>query len=1159
MEEEVSEETILKGEVACGTLLFKDFCANMAKIEKMRTYDRKMSTLFNEGLKKMMQAEASKQSVQQSLFPLVRLLIPINDNVRKKYGLKQATVATTYIDALHLNPTSADAQRLKFWKNPSKLSGDLAQKTSGDLGEVLQDVLKTRISVENSTLTISDINSLLDQLAASSGEAQTALIRRHILNVLSPSEQKWLMRIVFQDMKIGLKYENVLKWLNPNALQRYNECTDLRQICREIASGALSSSGDDSAGGSRGISLFTCFQPMLAKGFTTSGQINEVEGCMNKHPFVMDVKLDGERMLCHVSKRKDEKGKGIFWTRNGNDYSSTYRALLDDIIENVQCEACILDGEVCAWEESTQQFIPFGQNRTVAKYEQASQSERLSSTVSSGSCLVYVLFDILFLEGLRDMNGSLLRRDQWKSLIDYEKIIPGGLQSLQAEESKEACRAAYARDSARSSFSCDILHMPLIARRALLSQAIQLVPTRIQMVKHVSVYTSNVLDRKRQIENYFNKVTSEREEGLVVKDLLSPYSLGLKSRQLKHWVKMKPEYSDMTRDLDMIILGAYYGEGKSMRGKGLSTFLCGVREKSSLVSNGSEASDDAMLNVADMKFKTVCKVGTGYSFFQLEELRGKLAPVVKEWDKTNRKFKPPHFCTWSIRKTDDIPDVWIPPEHSIIVELKCAQLVMSNDFSVGMTCRFPRLRKIRYDKNVCEVMTDDDLKEVVALPRMNVAEAADRGLTESKPKKRIGKRKGGPFSHNENLVSSQFLVPAVGRQQKLDSTIFQGKIFCIIESTFSVLPNSFTMKNESRSPLLKYATKKNGYKLTRLQVIEVIQLNGGDVVANPMPNCFVIIGDKRTMQTKSLIDAGKNDILSFQYIIDALNGFINDEYINPNPTHFLGYTPETRVLFGGLFDEFGDSYADDVDEAQLKSIFNRLDDTVASLHRKRNVKQGNKNTKRKKKGLDCAELETEAMDERVEETLQLSRRLEHLDWREMIQSGILDDSDYADILDESKWNVFWRSNTVLYLDIFNELDHINNSGGGSDSFMVKLGQSGALFLSSESDPSIILKSLSPNSSRLRSVIPELILHGAQISPSLSDHVTHVVVDFENNYCVRRERALQARLRELRMTSEYRYEKRIVNVEWVADCLALREIVIPQAAHEINWISSESGS
>jgi DNA ligase-4 len=814
----VTEETISKEEAACGSLLFKDFCANMTKLEKMRTYDLKMSTLFNEGLRSMMCAEADRTRVKQSLFPLVRLLIPINDNARKKYGLKQATVASTYIEALHLNPSSADAQRLKFWKNPSKLSGDLATKTSGDLGEVLQDVLKTRISVENSILTIKDINNILDELAAASGTAQTAIIRKQILNILSPVEQKWLMRIVFQDLKIGLKYENVLKWLNPNALQRYNECTDLRQICREIASGALSSSGDGDGGGiiSRGISLFTCFQPMLAKGFTNSSQINEVESCMNKHPFVMDVKLDGERMLCHVSKKSGELRKGIFWTRNGNDYSSTYQSLLDDIIENVQCEACILDGEVCAWEESTQQFIPFGQNRTIAKYEQASQIEKLESEVSSGSRLVYVLFDILYLEGLRDSNGKKLRRDQWSSITDYEHIIPGGLQALQAEEAKEACRVAYGRDNLKSS---DILHLPLLARRALLAQAVQMVPTRIQTVKSVSVYTSSIPDRKRQIENYFNKVTSEREEGLVVKDLLSPYVLGLKSRQLKHWVKMKPEYSDMTRDLDMIILGAYYGEGKSMRGKGLSTFLCGVRDNSSRVTpvENDGATD---VDVIDMKFKTVCKIGTGYSFMQLEELRGKLAPVVQQWDKTSRNFKPPHFCTWAIGKTDDIPDVWVPPENSIVVELKCAQLVLSSDFSAGITCRFPRLRKIRYDKDVCEVMTDDDLKEVVELPRMNISEAVGREGTNSKSKKRATvKRKGGLFNHSESLVSSQYLVPKpAGRHQKLASTVFQGKMFCIIEGLFSLMPSNFAMRNNMESPLLKYATKKNDYKLTRLQV-----------------------------------------------------------------------------------------------------------------------------------------------------------------------------------------------------------------------------------------------------------------------------------------------------------------------------------------------------
>jgi DNA ligase 4 len=818
---EVTEELLLKGEVNCGTLLFKDFCSKLTKIEKLRTCNEKMSLLFNEGLRGMLKNE----SVKQSIFPLLRLMIPINDGTRKKYGLKQATVATTYIDALHLNPASADAQRLKFWKNPSKLSSDIAKKTSGELGEVLQDVLKLRISVENSTFTISDVNNILDELAATTGESQTAVIRRKILNVFSPVEQKWLMRIVFQDMKIGLKYENVLKWLHPNALQRYNECTDLRQLCSELANGCLTSSADhEGVVLSRGISLFTCFQPMLAKGFTNSGQINEVESAMKKHPFIMDLKLDGERMLCHVSKKSGEEGKGMFWSRNGSDYSTTYRSLLEDVIENVQCESCVLDGEVCAWDDSTQRFIPFGHNRTVARYEQESQRENPQSKVSSNSSgsggsmrLVYVLFDVLYLEGLRDSNGRILHRDQWRSVTDCQKTIPGGLQALQAEDAKEACRSAHARRSSSSSAG-DILHMPLLARRALLAQAIQLVPNRIQAVRCVSVYTSNVPDRKRQIESFFNQVSTEGEEGLVVKDLLSPYSLGMKSRQLMHWVKMKPEYSDMTRDLDLIILGAYFGEGKSMRGQGLSTFLCGVRDSSSASSSADGDSD-----LSDIKYKSICKVGTGYSFTELEDLRSRLAPIAQPWDKTNRQYLPPHFCPWRIGKTEDIPDVWVPPERSIVIELKCAELVTSTQFSAGITCRFPRLRKIRYDKDVCEVMTIDDVKDVLERPRMNVAEAALRGITGAKKKKRAAnsgtKPRGGLFQHAGHLVPEKFLVPKpTGQQQKMDSVIFQGKVFCIVEGSFTLQTNDFFTKGNTQTSLLKYATKKNRYKMTRLQV-----------------------------------------------------------------------------------------------------------------------------------------------------------------------------------------------------------------------------------------------------------------------------------------------------------------------------------------------------
>src|SRR5206468_3285887 len=107
---------------------------------------------------------------------------------------------------------------------------------------------------------------------------------------------------------------------------------------------------------------------------------------------------------------------------------------------------------------------------------------------------------------------------------------------------------------------------------------------------------TNTNDRRKQLEEFFNTVVENGEEGLVVKDALSIYELASRKDS---WVKMKPgtlkhllhwsaicsnhvhflfiDYGDLTTDIDVVILGAYYGEGRSTRGKGLSTFLCGVK------------------------------------------------------------------------------------------------------------------------------------------------------------------------------------------------------------------------------------------------------------------------------------------------------------------------------------------------------------------------------------------------------------------------------------------------------------------------------------------------------------------------------------------------------------------------------------------------------
>ena len=47
----------------------------------------------------------------------------------------------------------------------------------------------------------------------------------------------------------------------------------------------------------------------------------------------------------------------------------------------------------------------------------------------------------------------------------------------------------------------------------------------------------------------------------MIKDLESPYIPGEQGRKTQRWTKFKPEYADLTDNLDLIVLGGYYGDG----------------------------------------------------------------------------------------------------------------------------------------------------------------------------------------------------------------------------------------------------------------------------------------------------------------------------------------------------------------------------------------------------------------------------------------------------------------------------------------------------------------------------------------------------------------------------------------------------------------------
>ena len=50
---------------------------------------------------------------QQSLYPFLRLVLPVNDVERGKIGLKQSSLARTYINALHLDKKTSTAAVLR--------------------------------------------------------------------------------------------------------------------------------------------------------------------------------------------------------------------------------------------------------------------------------------------------------------------------------------------------------------------------------------------------------------------------------------------------------------------------------------------------------------------------------------------------------------------------------------------------------------------------------------------------------------------------------------------------------------------------------------------------------------------------------------------------------------------------------------------------------------------------------------------------------------------------------------------------------------------------------------------------------------------------------------------------------------------------------------
>lgn len=200
---------------------------------------------------------------------------------------------------------------------------------------------------------------------------------------------------------------------------------------------------------------------------------------------------------------------------------------------------------------------------------------------------------------------------------------------------------------------------------------------------HILFSEIEEITNSKQLSDKISSVLASGLEGLVLKDRKSLYEPGK-----RHWLKIKKDYlldGAIADTADLIVLGAWYGTGRKAGLK--SVFLMGC------------------YNEELQTFCTVTKVHTGHDDKTLQQLQDELKMIEIKCDST----KVPSWlkCTKTM-----IPDfVAEDPKHQPVWEITGAEFTQHEVHTAdGISIRFPRVTRIRNDKNWKSATTLEELK-----------------------------------------------------------------------------------------------------------------------------------------------------------------------------------------------------------------------------------------------------------------------------------------------------------------------------------------------------------------------------------------------------------------------------------------------------------------
>ena len=422
-----------------------------------------------------------------------------------------------------------------------------AFRLHGDLGAAAQDLFAAAQHDPPLTLTLQDMASTFDELAASSKRQARHQIVLRILNMATPLEAKYILKIMLGDIRTGVKQSQVEEAI---AAASHAPLNDVRR--------AVLYTGD------LGQALIAARHAALAEvkpqlfhplGFMLASPVDTPAEAFERHapsaeqpaadpvptaslptasPLLVEDKFDGMRAQAHC-----DGARVTLYSRNREDITASFPELVTALAHFPA--PCILDGEVLGWDHARNRALPF-----------ATFSNRLGRKIVSRDLLhstpvAFMAFDCFFAEGRMLLEEALTTRRELLAQTLASAALPSDAPASAGPQS--------------TLFAVEAEQTALPAAPMLLSQV-------------------SAVSTVEELEAAFAAARDRGNEGLMIKDPASLYTPG---RRGYAWLKLKRELAP----LDCVVTGAEFGHGR--RAGILSDYTFAVRDSQGNLRNIGKA------------------------------------------------------------------------------------------------------------------------------------------------------------------------------------------------------------------------------------------------------------------------------------------------------------------------------------------------------------------------------------------------------------------------------------------------------------------------------------------------------------------------------------------------------------------------------------------